>query len=232
MCLRSQPSFGSSLDDQVFQDFVRLGSHYAALSRDEFWDARQSNLSTLRPIPVNGFAERAGLQHVLSFSNRQVAEFSDIQQHIVLCQIPTVDKVGLISSKNECMAAVERLSPLGQFLSEATVVSHRSLSVRQALSCHSIGHVGLRLLDVDVAAGEQFFQRYTFRWRLGMQWEEAVPDMNVELASQSVSTPGTEVAPRSDEVGINLERYGIHCLTNLSEQTAWLGYMRGRENPQ
>lgn len=42
-----------------------------------------------------------------------------------------------------------------------------------------------------------------------MQREEHPLQLDVVRPCQSVNTPGTEVAPGSDEVGVNFEGYGV-----------------------
>ena len=59
----------------------------------------------------------------------------------------------------------------------------------------------MRGVHIDIAAAEQFLERYTLCGGVGMQWEVHPVDVDIEISLQLFNTPGTEVAPGSDEVG-------------------------------
>jgi hypothetical protein len=58
----------------------------------------------------------------------------------------------------------------------------------------------MRVLHIDSAAAEQFFERHTLCGRVGMQWEVHPLDMDIEIPLQLFNTPGTEIAPWSNVI--------------------------------
>ena len=94
-----------------------------------------------------------------------------------------------------------RVCPLGEFLREPAVVSVRAPIVGKAFSVHQTFHARVHGVEIEAAACEQVFERQAFQRRVGMKRKVHPTHIDVEVLLQSFNTPGTEIAPGSNEVG-------------------------------
>ena len=84
--------------------------------------------------------------------------------------------------------------------SKCPVIGVRAWPIRQPFGVHQCLKARMRGLHIDIAAAEQFLERYTVCGRVGMQWEVYAVDMDIEISLQLFNTPGTEIAPWSNVI--------------------------------
>ena len=66
--------------------------------------------------------------------------------------------------------------------------------------------------EVETSSREQVLQQEAFGWRVGVQGEVHPLHVHFEIPLELFNTPGTEIAPGSDEVGeyFECDRFGQH----------------------
>ena len=67
-------------------------------------------------------------------------------------------------------------------------------------------HSSLRRSDIYVSARKELLKRHAFGGRVGMQRKMANREFQIVLVTKPFNTNCTEIAPRSDVVGIHLEQ--------------------------
>ena len=72
--------------------------------------------------------------------------------------------------------------------------------------------------EVQASPGEQVLEREAVGWRVGVKREVHPLDVYIEIPLQLFNTPGTEIAPGSDEVGeyFQCDRFTSHSLHSSS----------------
>ena len=185
---------------------IRLGSDKSPVSHDERRDAGDAQFSRPLPIGIDRFLKLSLRKHLFRLRSRQSKPLGNRNQIVNFREVHTVGEVGVEQCIVDLLTIGLSLGPLGQFLCQPAVVGHRSLAVWQTFLGHQLRHPCLGSRNVDVAAGEQFFQRKPRFGCLGMQRKRSVDDVDVERRLQFFHTPGAEITPRSDVVGENFER--------------------------
>ena len=84
----------------------------------------------------------------------------------------------------------------------------RAPTVGQLFLCHERRHALVHHVEVIASPREQRFERTSFLRRLWMQRKVHPLYFEPEVPPQSLNTPGTEVAPGSNEVGVDAEYCG------------------------
>ena len=155
----------------------------------------------LLPIGINGVFESAIRQRLPDRIRRQPGRLSDVDKHIGISNVAAVDEVGLVERIVDGFETRLRVRPFRKFLGEAAVVGVRPPVVRQAFGVHQTFHAGMHGLEVQATSGEQVLQRAATRGRVGVQRKIDPFHIDVEISLQPFNTPGTEIAPGSNEVG-------------------------------
>ena len=73
----------------------------------------------------------------------------------------------------------------------------------------------MHCIEVHTAAREQLLQRTALGWSFRMKGKIDPLNVDLEILSQLFNTPGTEIAPGSDEVGedLQLDRFICHLMS-------------------
>src|SRR5262249_4430192 len=85
---------------------------------------------------------------------------------------------------------------------------------------HQGFHASVHRIQIQAAAGEEIIKRSAFGGSFGMKGKVDPLDLYVEILSQLFNTPGTEVTPRSNEIGKDLHLQGFICHV-LSMAQVW-----------
>src|SRR5215470_5129748 len=81
----------------------------------------------------------------------------------------------------------------------------RTAGVRQALRIHEPFHARMHRLEIVAAPGKEILKGKAFSRCVRVQREVDPLHLDVEVLLQLFNTPGSEIAPRSYEVGEYLE---------------------------
>ena len=141
----------------------------------------------------------------------QPGRLSNINQHARISDVPKVHEVGAVKCTMNTLAGLRRIRPLRKFLSQPAVIRVRPAAVGQALGFHQSFHPIVHCIEIHTAAGKEFFERTALGRSFRMKWKINPLNLYIEVLSQLFNTPGTEIAPRSNEVGEDLQQNGFGC---------------------
>src|SRR5262245_2043229 len=201
--------------DEPFERLVRLGADDTVAAGDERGHARHAELPREGPVLVDGVLEGPLLDHFARLVDREADLLDDVQDHVGIADVPRFHDGGAAHRVVNGLAARLRVRPLADFLSEAAVVGHGALAVRQALGVHARLHLCVHGLAIHAAPGEQVGQRAAFHRRFRVKREVHPLDLYVVLGPELLNTHGTEIAPGSDVVGEDLDRQQLAHATSF-----------------
>ena len=193
-----------------------LGEDLVGLSADDFRAACDKTGDTgdpiaacLLPIGVDGVCENAVVEHRPRLFYGQPDGLRNLEKHFLIGEVTAFDKIGFVQGVVNLLETGLRICPFGEFLREAAVVRVRAPVVRKMFGVHQAFHARVHGVQIQAAAGEQFLQRKTFRRSVRMEGKVPPLNLNGVIPLQSLNTPGTEIAPGSNEVREYFQLYSF-----------------------
>ena len=195
------------------QYLIRLSAYDFGTACHEGGNSGDAVPAGLLPVGIDSILESALVQHGSRLLDRKPDRLCDIKENFSLAEVAAVDEISLIERVVNVFESALRVRPFREFLGKPAVVSMRAAIIRKAFGIHQSLHARVHGFEVQPASGEQILKGKTFCRCVGMQREIYPLEINVVVPLQPFNTPGTEVAPGSNEVGEDFESNGIsHCL--------------------
>lgn len=163
----------------------------------------------LLPVGIDCVLECPLRQYFACLVGRKPHRLRDVDEHFQIANVAAIHEIRPVKRIVNCFETRPRIRPFREFLGQAAVVGMSAAIVRQDFGVHQTLHARMHGFKIHSSSREQILQRAAFSRCVGVKREVHPLHVDIEIPLQPFNTPGTDIAPGSDEVGEYFEFDGF-----------------------